>query len=64
MFYTHDVRPKPSPYGCTPALFEFAVSAALESGSRVLTVAQALNESRSALAAEVVQSVRPAEVSY
>src|SRR5579872_7001445 len=26
IFYTHDVRPNASPYGCTPALFEAAVS--------------------------------------
>jgi hypothetical protein len=44
IFYTHDVRPNPSPYGCTPALLEFAVSAALHSGSRILTVQQAVAE--------------------
>jgi peptidoglycan/xylan/chitin deacetylase (PgdA/CDA1 family) len=44
IFYTHDVRNGPSPYGCTPALFEFAVSAATRSGSRILTVQQALAE--------------------
>jgi peptidoglycan/xylan/chitin deacetylase (PgdA/CDA1 family) len=44
IFYTHDVRPKPSAYGCTPALFEFAVSAASHSGSRILTVGQVLSE--------------------
>jgi peptidoglycan/xylan/chitin deacetylase (PgdA/CDA1 family) len=44
IFYTHDVRPDPSAYGCTPALLEFAVSAALGSGSRILTVQQAVAE--------------------
>jgi len=44
IFYTHDVRPKPSEYGCTPALFEFAVSCAAKSGSRILTVEQVLAE--------------------
>jgi peptidoglycan/xylan/chitin deacetylase (PgdA/CDA1 family) len=44
IFYTHDVRPAPSPYGCTPALLEFAVSAALRSGSRILTVQEAVTE--------------------
>jgi len=44
IFYTHDVRPNPSEYGCTPELFEFAVSAAARSGSRILTVEQLLSE--------------------
>jgi len=38
IFYTHDVRPHPSPYGCTPELFEFAVSKAVGTGSRIVTV--------------------------
>jgi len=44
IFYTHDVRPKPSQYGCTPALFELAVSESVKSGSRVLTIDQVLGE--------------------
>jgi len=44
IFYTHDVRPSPSEYGCTPALLEFAVSFAARSGSRILTVQKALAE--------------------
>jgi peptidoglycan/xylan/chitin deacetylase (PgdA/CDA1 family) len=44
IFYTHDVRPNPSAYGCTPDLFKFAVSRAVQSGSRILTVAETLNE--------------------
>jgi peptidoglycan/xylan/chitin deacetylase (PgdA/CDA1 family) len=44
IFYTHDVRPQPSPYGCTPALFESAVSFAARSGSRILTVQHVLTE--------------------
>ena len=44
IFYTHDVRPSPSEYGCTPGLFEFAVSHAARSGSRILTVEQVLAE--------------------
>jgi peptidoglycan/xylan/chitin deacetylase (PgdA/CDA1 family) len=44
IFYTHDVQPSPSEYGCTPGLFEFAVSAAAQSGSRILTVEQLLCE--------------------
>jgi peptidoglycan/xylan/chitin deacetylase (PgdA/CDA1 family) len=44
IFYTHDVRPNPSPFGCTPALFEAAVSCAMHSGSHILTVQEALLE--------------------
>jgi peptidoglycan/xylan/chitin deacetylase (PgdA/CDA1 family) len=44
IFYTHDVRPQPSRYGCTPALFESIVACAARSGSRILTVAQTLIE--------------------
>ena len=44
VFYTHDVRPNPSEYGCTPELLEFAVSTAARSGSRILTVEQVLAE--------------------
>jgi peptidoglycan/xylan/chitin deacetylase (PgdA/CDA1 family) len=44
IFYTHDVRPNPSEYGCTSEFFEFAVSAAAQSGSRILTVEQVLSE--------------------
>jgi peptidoglycan/xylan/chitin deacetylase (PgdA/CDA1 family) len=44
IFYTHDIRPSPSIYGCTPALFESAVSLAAHSGSRILTVQDVLIE--------------------
>jgi peptidoglycan/xylan/chitin deacetylase (PgdA/CDA1 family) len=44
IFYTHDVRPDPSEYGCTAGLFEFAVSSAAKSGSRILTLGQVLAE--------------------
>jgi peptidoglycan/xylan/chitin deacetylase (PgdA/CDA1 family) len=44
IFYTHDVRPNPSVYGCTPALFESAVSLAAHSGSRILTIQDVLTE--------------------
>jgi peptidoglycan/xylan/chitin deacetylase (PgdA/CDA1 family) len=44
IFYTHDVRSNPSQYGCTPALLEFAVSLAARTGSRILTVQEALSE--------------------
>jgi peptidoglycan/xylan/chitin deacetylase (PgdA/CDA1 family) len=44
IFYTHDVRPNRSEYGCTPALMEFAVSRAARSGNRILTVEQVVQE--------------------
>jgi peptidoglycan/xylan/chitin deacetylase (PgdA/CDA1 family) len=44
IFYTHDVQPLPSPYGCSPALLESAVAAALKSGARVLSVREVLAE--------------------
>jgi peptidoglycan/xylan/chitin deacetylase (PgdA/CDA1 family) len=44
MFATHDVRPIPSEYGCTPALLEFAVSESARSGNRIVTVGQVLSE--------------------
>jgi peptidoglycan/xylan/chitin deacetylase (PgdA/CDA1 family) len=43
IFYTHDVREKPSKFGCTPGLLEAAVSAAVK-GARVLTIAAVLAE--------------------
>jgi peptidoglycan/xylan/chitin deacetylase (PgdA/CDA1 family) len=42
IFFTHDVRPRPSVYGCTPALFESVVSRAARGGSRLLTIAETL----------------------
>jgi peptidoglycan/xylan/chitin deacetylase (PgdA/CDA1 family) len=44
IFYTHDVRPDPSAFGCTPGLLEAAVSCAARNGCRILTVQQALQE--------------------
>jgi len=44
VFYTHDVRPDPSRFGCTPALLRSAVSFAKRSGSRILTVQEVLAE--------------------
>jgi peptidoglycan/xylan/chitin deacetylase (PgdA/CDA1 family) len=42
IFYTHDVRPNPSPYGCTPALLESVVAFAIHSGCQIMTVREAL----------------------
>ncbi len=44
IFYTHDVRPEPSQYGCTPELFEAAVAAAVHAGCRIMTVEEVLEE--------------------
>lgn len=44
IFYTHDVRPNHSPFGCTPELFESVVSSVSRSGCRILTVREALFE--------------------
>jgi peptidoglycan/xylan/chitin deacetylase (PgdA/CDA1 family) len=45
IFYSHDVAPVPSQYGCTPELLNFAVSNAAKS-SRVMTVTEVLQELR------------------
>jgi len=58
IFYTHDVRPNPSEYGCTPALFEFAVSESAKSGARILTIGQVLQEMGLA-AGQTAPEVRP-----
>jgi peptidoglycan/xylan/chitin deacetylase (PgdA/CDA1 family) len=42
IFYTHDVKDHPSRYGCTPALLEAAVKAALDSSIKVMTVNEVL----------------------
>jgi peptidoglycan/xylan/chitin deacetylase (PgdA/CDA1 family) len=43
IFYTHDVRPAPSSYGCTPALFERVLQEARKSGAQILPIREALN---------------------
>lgn len=42
IFYTHDVRDRPSRFGCTPRYFEDTVRCAVEAGMRVMTVSEAL----------------------
>jgi peptidoglycan/xylan/chitin deacetylase (PgdA/CDA1 family) len=44
IFYTHDVRPNPSKFGCSPSLLESVVSFAVRRGSRVMTVADVLGQ--------------------
>jgi peptidoglycan/xylan/chitin deacetylase (PgdA/CDA1 family) len=40
IFYTHDVRSDPSPFGCTPALLDGAVSLAHEMGCRIVPIGE------------------------
>ena len=42
IFYTHDVRQNPSPFGCTPALFDHTVASAKKSNCAILPVESAL----------------------
>jgi len=42
IFATHDVRDRPSRFGCTPGFFEQVVRWSLESGARILPVGKAL----------------------
>jgi peptidoglycan/xylan/chitin deacetylase (PgdA/CDA1 family) len=44
IFYSHDVQPKPSQYGCTPSLLESTASFAIKRGCRILTVSAVLAE--------------------
>lgn len=43
IFYTHDVRKSPSPYGCTPTLLESAIKVVLDSSMKILTVDEILS---------------------
>lgn len=40
ILYTHDVRPDPSPWGCTPDALGRLIDAALASGAEVVTIAE------------------------
>jgi peptidoglycan/xylan/chitin deacetylase (PgdA/CDA1 family) len=42
IFYTHDVRRNPSPFGCTPALLDSTVSLVLERGLRVAPIGEVI----------------------
>jgi peptidoglycan/xylan/chitin deacetylase (PgdA/CDA1 family) len=46
IFATHDVCDAPSPYGCTPAIFEAVVDHAVQSGATILPVTAALETLR------------------
>lgn len=45
IFYTHDVRPLPSAYGCTPELLESVARAAIERSIGILPVGEVLASS-------------------
>ena len=45
IFYTHDVRSNPSPFGCTPELFENVVAFTMKLGIPVLPVEKVVNRS-------------------
>jgi peptidoglycan/xylan/chitin deacetylase (PgdA/CDA1 family) len=42
ILYTHDVRDRPSPYGCRPSEFRALVRLAVDSGAEILPVAEAV----------------------
>lgn len=42
IFYTHDVKPQPSPYGCSPALLAYALAAARAREIETVTVRDGL----------------------
>lgn len=42
IFYTHDVTDRPSQYGCTPDLLDYALAATKRHGMAIATVARAL----------------------
>jgi peptidoglycan/xylan/chitin deacetylase (PgdA/CDA1 family) len=44
IFYSHDVRLRFSAFGCSPSLFELAVSFAVRQGSRILTIGEVVAE--------------------
>jgi peptidoglycan/xylan/chitin deacetylase (PgdA/CDA1 family) len=44
IFYSHDVAPKPSPFGCTPQLLEAVCSFAAARKGRFMTVVQVMRD--------------------
>jgi hypothetical protein len=46
IFATHDISETPSPYGCTPSFFEDIVKHSVDSGAKILPVAEALDAIR------------------
>ncbi len=46
IFYSHDIAPAPSPFGCTPGLFQRALDGAASRGLEIVTIAAGLARSR------------------
>jgi peptidoglycan/xylan/chitin deacetylase (PgdA/CDA1 family) len=46
IFYTHDVKDQPSPYGCTLEYFRTVLEAALDSGAEVVTIQQGIQQAQ------------------
>lgn len=46
ILYTHDVRPEPSPFGCTPKLFDRVVARAAAGGARIVPVQEVIANAR------------------
>jgi peptidoglycan/xylan/chitin deacetylase (PgdA/CDA1 family) len=44
IFYTHDVRQNPSPFGCTPALLDKVIERTLEKGFRIVPIGKIVSE--------------------
>lgn len=44
IFYTHDVAPAPSPFGCTPELLEDTASFAVQRGAKLMTIADVVKK--------------------
>lgn len=49
IFYTHDVRENPSPFGCTPRQFEAVVRLTTQLRARILTISRTLSTFRSSI---------------
>ncbi|MBV8472424.1 MAG: polysaccharide deacetylase family protein [Hyphomicrobiales bacterium] len=47
IFCSHDIADDPSPYGCTPALFQHALDGAASRRIEIVTIAEALSRSHS-----------------
>jgi len=61
IFFTHDVKPCPSPHGCTPDLLEAAVALAVRSGAEVLAVREAVARVRGLPEPQPASAVAPAD---
>jgi len=44
IFYTHDIDPAPSEFGCTPDYFHAVLMEAISSSAKIVTVAEALQD--------------------